>query len=537
MADAWSSRREDVEDNARKMHEALRRMASMEGREQPLSRAVIDAAASEVARRFDGRNGGFGGAPKFPQSMTMSMLLRHHARTNSAKSLQMVAFTLRRMARGGIYDQLGGGFARYSVDEYWLVPHFEKMLYDNALLTDLLVETWQASGEEPLKRVACETIDYVLRDMTHPEGGFYATEDADSEGEEGRFYVWTPAQIEEALGDKRAADLVCQYYDVGPHGNFEHGTSILNVPADDDVVAAKAGVKTAELMAVVKEARGRLFAARSQRVRPGRDEKIITAWNGLMLHALSVAGAVFERDDYLEAARRNASFLLEHLMIDGRVMRVHKDGQTKLNGYLEDYAALANGLISLYEATFEPRWVEAARDVLGTMLDRFRDEEKGGCFFTSSDHEELITRFKDPYDNATPSGTSLAAMALLRMGALTGDDRWRTPAEQVLAQMQDFMLKAPTGFGLLLCALDFATGEPAEIAIVGQPDDPRTKALRRAVFAKLVPNKVVAGMAPGEAPAVPLLEGKTLVGDSPAAYVCRNFTCEAPVTDPASLRL
>jgi len=528
MADAFKNRRGDVEENARRMHEALQKMADARGAEHSLDRTTLDTAATRLGERFDARHGGFGNAPKFPQPMNMSFLLRHYKRTRNAKSLGMVTLTLRKMMRGGIYDHLGGGFARYSVDEYWLVPHFEKMLYDNALLAGVLVEAWQASGDDDFKRVAGETIDYVLRDMTGPEGGFYATEDADSEGEEGKFYVWKPAELARLLGEQ-TAKLVCDYYDVGPHGNFEHGNSILNIPNDPDVVAARNGMKLSELEPVVAQARERMLWARSKRVRPGRDEKIITAWNGLMLEAIAKAAAAFRREDYLEAARRNAAFVLEKLSRrEGghlRLLRVHKDGASKLNAYLEDYGALANGLLSLYEASLEAGWYEAARDLAASMLDLFEDEH-GGFFFTSKDHEQLITRVKDDYDNATPAGTSLAVMALLRLWAFTGEDRWRLPAERVLRQMKEYMVKAPGGFGMLLCGLDFALADPLEIVLVGEDE-----AMRAATFRPFLPNKVVAG---GEAD-IPLLQGKTLVDGKPAAYVCQRFTCQAPALTAEAL--
>jgi uncharacterized protein YyaL (SSP411 family) len=538
MAEAWRKRPDDVGQNAAKMKEALQKMAEVGGADGDLNLSIVDGAARKVAARFDEREGGFGHAPKFPQPMTMALLLRHYNRTRDPQSRHMVELTLRKMARGGIYDQLGGGFARYSTDERWLVPHFEKMLYDNALLASLYLETWQLSKEDLYRTICSETIEYVLRDMTDPLGGFYATEDADSEGVEGRFYVWTPDEIKAILRDDRQAEIVCQYWDVTPHGNFEHGASILNVPLDADVVAVKLGIKIPELIAAISDAKVKLFAARAMRIRPMRDEKIIAFWNGLMLDTLARAAMAFERHDWHEAAKKAAAFLVRHLWVNGHMLRVYKDGQAKLNGYLEDYAAVANALLSLYEVTGELNWFKHAREIIDRMIELFEDPVDGGFFFTSSDHETLITRFKDPYDNATPSGTSLATTALLRIGALTGHRPYSEKAERVLHQMREYMIQAPSGFGQLLCALDFYLQTPYEIAIVTD-SAAQGEGMRNTIFTEFIPNKVVASRAAEDtasAEAVPLLAGKMPVDHDPTVYVCKNFTCKAPVTGAASLR-
>jgi uncharacterized protein YyaL (SSP411 family) len=538
MAEAWNDRRHDVEENARKMKAALESLASQEDTEHDVDTAVLDKAFRGIGSRFEPRDGGFGGAPKFPQAMTMAFLLRQYRRTGSAEALRMVTHTLRKMLRGGIYDHLGGGFARYSTDDKWLVPHFEKMLYDNALLVGLLTETFQATGEPLFAAGASETIDYIRRDMTSPEGAFYATEDADSEGEEGKFYVWSVDEVKEAVADDILARVACEYYDVTSYGNFEHGKSILHVDRDADVVAATLNMSTAELLAKLEEARGKLLEARSKRVRPARDDKIIACWNGLMLDALARAAAVFGRADYLDMARKNADYLLRNLWQEasGRMVRV---AGTRVNAFLEDYAAIVNGLLSLYEATFETRWFASARRVLDRMLEQFEDTENGGFYFTSSDHEQLITRLKDPFDNATPSGNSLGVMALLRMGALTGEEAYTRRAERVLRQQRDMMVKAPTGFGLLLCALDFHLSEPVEIALVfAQDGQALGHPMRQAVFTPFVPNKVVAGMRAEQGEAarhIALLDGKKLIDGQDTAYVCHHFTCDAPLTDAKAL--
>ena len=425
---------------------------------------MAEQAFKGMARDFDSINGGFGNAPKFPQPMTLSFLLRYQQRVGGLdtaaaaystgrpatgrQALEMVTYSLRKMARGGMYDQLGGGFHRYSVDERWLAPHFEKMLYDNAQLARLLVEAWQVTGNPEFRRVAEETLDYVAREMTDPSGGFYSTQDADSEGEEGKFFIWELEELDQVLGTQDAR-MVAAYYDVTTHGNFE-GKNILHVDHDLETVAGKTGVTPDELRAALDRSRPKLFTEREKRVKPARDDKVLAEWNGMMLRTLAYTAGVFDRDDYRQLAEANAEFLLREMIVPGgrggsvvdrpqQGLRLHRSWapatltggapQAKLNGYLEDYANVADGLIELYQLSFDLRWLQAARDLVDTMIEHFWDERQGGFFQTSNDHEALIARPKDFTDNAVPSGNSVATDVLLRLAALTGDDGYAGLAE------------------------------------------------------------------------------------------------------------
>jgi uncharacterized protein YyaL (SSP411 family) len=487
-----------------------------------------------VLSNIDWAEGGFGGAPKFPQPMTLEFLLRQHVRTGSAQALGAAELTLEKMADGGIYDQLGGGFHRYSVDRVWLVPHFEKMLYDNAQLARVYLQAFLVTGNPRYRQIVAETLEYVRREMTHPEGGFYSTQDADSEGEEGKFFVWTVAEVDALLGPEDGR-LFRAFFDVTPSGNFEH-KNILHMDEADEVVAARLNVPTERLHAAIQRGRGILLAAREERVHPGRDEKVLTAWNGMMMRAFAEAGAALERPDWVEVAARNAAFVMRDLWQNGRLLRTWKDGRAKLNGYLEDHACYADALIALYEATFEPRWLDDARTLADVILARFADTESGGFYDTAIDHERLVTRPKDIFDNATPSGTSVAVDMLSRLALLTGEDRYRQAAEGVLTSLGTIASEHPTSFGRLLCALDFAIGRPREIAIVGPPEAEETRALRQAVFGRYLPNRVVAGSAgPDGGAAIPLLQDRPLRDGKPTAYVCEGYVCQAPVTSADAL--
>jgi len=537
LADAYENRREEVLQSADSVRDYLQ---ATTGAAMPKAEAsganLLDAAASSLLNQHDDRFGGFGGAPKFPQAMNLEVLLRHHRRTGDRGALAAVETTLRRMADGGIYDHLGGGFARYSVDAYWLVPHFEKMLYDNALLSRLYLEAHQATGDPFYRRIAEETLDYVLRDMTSPEGGFYSAEDADSEGEEGKFYVWTPKEMEGVL-DPDDARLALRFWDVTEGGNFE-GSNILNVPRPPEVVADEFGLSPEGLWDRIVGIREKLLAFRGERVRPGRDEKVLAAWNGLMLRAFALAARVTGRGDYREAARRNATFMLENMKTGGRLHRSHKDGRARFNGYLEDYAMVADGLVGLYEATFETRWLAEADNLCDAMNELFWDEGRRAFYDTPADHEELVTRPRDVYDNATPSGNSVAVEVMLRLALLLDRNDYRERAGEVLEEMGGGMEKIPSAFGRLLSALDFATSGTREIAIIGEPEAPDTKALIDTVYARYLPNKVVAGRAEDDAESaglIPLLAQRPARDNRATAYVCEGYACQAPTTDPEEL--
>ncbi|CAN5617585.1 thioredoxin domain-containing protein [soil metagenome] len=537
LADAYENRREDVLQSAESVRDYLKAATGAAIPQSTLGPELLDAAAKSLMSQIDRRFGGFGGAPKFPQTMNLEVLLRHYHRTEDQNALASVELTLQKIATGGIYDQLCGGFARYSVDERGLVPHFEKMLYDNALLSRIYLETYQATGDEFYKRIAEETLDYVIRDMTSPEGGFYSAEDADSEGEEGKFYVWTPAEIEEAL-DPEEAEIALRYWDVTEAGNFE-GKNILNVPRPPEAVAEEFGVSPDELWGRIEGIRDKLLAVREERVRPGRDEKVLAAWNGLMLYSFASAARVLDRDDYRKVAETNANFLLEKLRSDGRLRRSYKDGRARFNGYLEDYAMVAGGLVALYEAGFEPRWLEEADSLCAAISELFWDESRSSFYDTPVDHEELVTRPRDVYDNAAPSGTSVAAEVLLKLALFLDRYDYRQRAESVLEDLSGGMEQLPGAFGRLLAALDFHLSRTREIAIVGEPGEADTQALIETIYARYLPNKVVAGREPeddGAAGFIPLLSDRPMRDGKATAYVCEGYACQNPTTDPDELK-
>ncbi len=510
VANAWEQQRDEIRAQSEAMVARLSGAALLTTSEQTPGEDVLDDAVERLRATFDSMHGGWGSAPKFPSASAIELLMR---RGELAMALQ----TLRSMASGGINDQIGGGFARYSVDASWTVPHFEKMLYDNALLARAYLHGWQLSGDPILLRTAEETLDWVLREMTGPEGGFYSALDADSEGVEGTFYVWSLDELHDVLGDD--AEVALAWFGASVRGNFE-GKNILESRGAEPPPEVRARI------------RGALLAAREPRVRPGLDDKRLTAWNALMISALAEAGAVLERDDYLEAARRAAAFVLDELRdADGRLLRTYNAGQAKLNAYLEDHAFLLEALLTLYEATFEARWFGAAVEVADTIIERFADPEGRGFFQTSSDHEQLVARRKELEDNPIPSGASSAAFGLLRLSALTGEARYEEHAAGVLRLAGDLARRFPQGFGHLLQALDFHLATTREVALVG--DD--TRALERVVRGAFRPHLVLAGGDGTEAGGVPLLEGRTPLDGRAAAYVCEGFACKQPVSEPGAL--
>ncbi len=536
VADAYRDRREDIDETAEQISAELNHhfQAAIEG--LAISPSILDDGARKLALQFDQSNGGFGNEPKFPPSMSLEFLLRTYVRTGSKRALEMVTRTLDRMARGGIYDQIGGGFHRYSVDAIWLVPHFEKMLYDNALLARIYTLGYQAAGKDLYRRIAEQTFTYVLREMTSPEGGFYSAQDADSEGKEGKFYIWSAQDFETVLG-RRDASIAKRYFGIMPDGNFE-GKNILTAPREPERVADQFGISLDELERTIAEIRGKLYQARSTRVWPGRDDKVLTAWNALMLRSFAEGATVFGRADLLEVAVRNARFIRDNLYQDGRLLRTYTAGQAKLNGYLEDYAYLIDALLSLYEATFDASWIAWAQELTDTMVNEFWDPENGGFFSTGTSHEELVARPKELFDSATPSGNSVAADVLLRLSHLLGRNDYRERGMAVLEKHGMLAKEYPHGAARLLLAYDFALSSPREIALVGDPSEEATRSLLAVVQQPYLPHKVVALRHPGltdEATIIPLLEGRDEIEGNPAAYVCRNFTCERPVTEPAEL--
>ena len=518
VADAFRTRTADVERVAasmREMYAASMEPARSTGR---LSAELLERAKRGLLAAFDPAHGGFGSAPKFPHAMAMECLLQQWARGGDRDALHAARFTFQRMARGGIYDQIGGGFARYSVDAEWLVPHFEKMLYDNALLVRCGVHLWQATKDPEPRRICEETIAWLATEMTSPAGGFYSTLDADSEGHEGKFYLWDEPELRDVLGDE--ADAVIAHWGVTPAGNFE-GRNILHVATADPAPSG------------LTEARRRLYDIRERRVRPARDEKILASWNGLMLRAIAEAARAFDSPRFRELAARNGEFLFREMVRDGRVFRSHKDGVTRIAGFLEDHAAVALGALSLYELTFEREWLDRSRALADAIVEWFWDDGAGAFFDTAQDHEELLTRPRDVTDNATPSGTSLAVELLLKLGDLMGDADATRRATHVLETLAEPMVRYPLAFGHALTAADLAVHGALEVALVGDTTHGDFRALERVVGAHYVPSLVIAGSAPdGD---VALLRDRHARDGRATAYVCRGYICEAPANDSGEL--
>src|SRR6266516_1375851 len=511
VVQGFAHKREELREGGARMRAHLGAIGQGAPAAEAPGARLLDEAVAALRARADREHGGFGGAPKFPPASALELLLARGER-------EIVETTLDAMLAGGVYDQLGGGFARYSVDAVWLVPHFEKMLYDNALLARAYLHGWQALGHDRYRRICEETLDWALREIRGPEGGFYSALDADSEGEEGRFYVWTPDEVREVLGD--GAQAAIDFYGVGERGNFE-GRSILHL--------AK-GAAAAEPPGLA-EARRALYEARAKRAWPGLDDKRLTSWNALTITALAEAGAILDRDEYLDAARDCARFVLESLRDgEGRLLRTYKDGKGRLNAYLEDHAFLLEALLALYESTLERHWFEQAQALAETTIARFGDPERGGFFSTSDDHESLIARRKEIGDHPIPSGNSSAAFGLLRLAALTGNRKYERHAEEIFRLFAKPAAQNPETFAHLLRALDFHLSPTKEVALVGDDLDE----LSRVVRSKYRPHLAQAGGPEGtEAP--PLLQGRTTTDGQPTAYVCEHFTCQAPVTDPQAL--
>jgi len=533
VAHAWSERKADVDRAAGELVRAIQAMGETPGDPQQLGVEVLRDAADELLRAADRRHGGFGRAPKFPHAMDLRVLLRCWKRFENSEALDVVVLTLDKMARGGIYDQLRGGFHRYSTDAVWLVPHFEKMLYDQALLVPAYLEAFQTTGREEFATVVQETLEYVLLEMTSPGGGFYSTQDADSEGEEGKFFVWTKTEIESLLSEDEARAFT-SLYDVTQRGNWE-GHVILNRPRPAAEVAADLDMAEDRLRDLAATAREKLFHARSQRVPPGRDDKLIVSWNGMMIAAFAQAAVVLDDPRYAERARAAADDLLTNLRdASGRLLHTAKDGSAKLDAYLDDFAAFADGLADLYQATGETKWLEESLRLASEMMDRFADSQ-GGFFYTAADHEELIVRQRDSQDSATPSGNSLAATVLLKLARITGRSDLEEAAIGTLDAMSAQIARSPLASGQALIALDFLLGPSKEIVLSGRATD--TAPLRREVHRRFVPNKVVLtrdeNLSDDELPDAvrSMLRGKQ-ARQHPLAFICDRGRCHAPVTTP-----
>lgn len=541
IARGWKERRDEIDQSAEQLTQyVIQSAAHRAGEPGDLAYGLIEAAIAELKSAFDPHYGGFGGAPKFPSGPAIELLLRHHFNTGDKQSLEMAVFTLTRMWQGGMYDHLGGGFHRYSVDAKWLVPHFEKMLYDNAQLCQVYLDAYQATGDSLFARVAREILDYELRDMQDDQGAFHSTEDADSEGQEGKFYVWTQSEIDAILGDEDRY-LFCQFYNVRPNGNFDShepyhdGQNILHITRAPDVVASEFGMDPDAFERRLAVCRAKLLEARNNRVRPGLDDKILASWNGLIISALARAHQVFGEDKYRHSAERAASFVVNEMQKDGILLRTHRGGKSRLPGYLDDYAFMSVALIDLYEATFDEKWLDQADALARAMIERFWDGEGGGFYFTSAEHRDILVRTKPTYDGAEPSGNSMAALALLRLGVFFGNKGYSDKAQQVLRLNQSNLASAPRAYLKMLCAADFVLNPPKEIALVGNRDSEGVRAFVSSLHERFIPNKVIAVADSSNGAArlagrIPLLDGKTLVRELPTAYVCRDYACQQPAT-------
>lgn len=532
LADAYREQKDQIRQSGEQIAQNLQQMSRVQPSSDSLTEDLIRNAVRELENRFEERYGGFGNAPKFPPSGSLSLILRFWRQTGEDALLSMVEKTLQHMARGGMYDQLGGGFHRYSTDDQWLIPHFEKMLYDNALLVPVYLEAYQITGNEFYADVARETLNYVLREMHSPHGAFYSTQDADSEGVEGKFFVWRPEEIRRHV-DEDAATLFCQYYNVTDEGNFEHGTSALHVTKSFEEVTQELGLDLEKAKSLLATTREKMFEIREGRVKPGLDDKILTSWNGLMISAMAKGAQVLEDPVYAEAAIRAADFVTSDMCQDGLLLATHRQGRSRLNAYLDDYAFLVAGLTDLYEATFDTRWLVEAKRWTNSLIENFWDQEDGGFYFTGKNHEQLLTRSRSGMDGAIPSGNAIAAETLLRLSVLTGETDFRAKGVELFRVFRTMMEKVPAGFSRFFIALDFYLDTPQEVAIVGTFDASDTQDFLRMVRQRYQPNQVIALVDPASdtkaiSEEVPLLAGKIQLEGQATAYLCENYACQAP---------
>ncbi|MCZ6906229.1 MAG: thioredoxin domain-containing protein [Deltaproteobacteria bacterium] len=535
-AQAYRERPQDVEKSVRQILEALHHQGKVKESGRPFDREGTVHAAEQLSQSYDPEHGGLGRAPKFPNVGVLDLFLRAYRRSGSERFLEMVTHSLTRMADGGMYDHLGGGFHRYTVDEKWLVPHFEKMLYDNAQLIRIYVDVFRITKDPFFKRVAEQTLDYLLREMFHPQGGFYSTQDADSEGVEGKYFVWSRNEVMGILGEE-AGEIFCRVYDVSDLGNFD-GHNILHpiLTPEQSVKYFKRGAD--ELASIITQAKAKLLKEREKRVKPFRDDKILTSWNGLMLSGLASAYEITGAPRYREVAVKTVEFIFAEMYQEGTLLHTYRNGQAKLRSYLDDYAFLTAGLLDLYEATFESAMLERAVKLSEVMILEFWDDIDGAFFYTGKSHEQLINRSKPAFDGSIPSGNSAAAQVLLRLYHYTGKEDYLKRAEKVLRLYYEAMEKQPFGLTAMLCALDYYLEKPKEIVLMGDPEDQVTQEMLQKIQSFYLPNRTLQVVKPGEpmGKTSPLLEGKSQIDGKPTAYVCQNFTCSPPVTEWDDLR-
>jgi uncharacterized protein YyaL (SSP411 family) len=536
VARAYQERPQDVEKSVAQILSALQRMSQSSVSAQSFSPEIIGESAKQIAQAYDPDHGGFGHAPKFPNAGVYELFLRHSYHSKDARYSAMVTDTLRKMANGGIYDHLGGGFHRYSVDEKWLVPHFEKMLYDNAQLVRIYAQAYSATGDSLFSAVVEESVNYLLREMLHGEGGFYSTQDADSEGEEGKYFVWTQDQLNQILGEE-AGEIFGRIYDVTEFGNFE-GKNILHPVLTTEQAAKMFRKEPSQIGALMRDAKSRLFAEREKRPKPSRDDKILTSWNGLALSGLAEATKILPRSEYTEAAQRTVAFFYEKMFRDSFLLHTYRQGEGKIFAYLDDYALLGAGLLDLYEAIFDHSLLARAEGLATILIREFWDDADGAFFFTGISHEQLISRAKPMYDSSVPSANAAAAQFLLRLHYLTGNEDYLSRAEKVLRSCYEPMRQQPFGFAHMLCALDLFLNKPKQIVVVGRQSDPKTMELISGIHHLYLPNKILQLASPQECleEITPLLAGKKQIGDGPTAFVCHNFTCSAPVVNWQALK-
>ncbi|MBX3179475.1 MAG: thioredoxin domain-containing protein [Candidatus Hydrogenedentes bacterium] len=544
IAQSWEEKREEILKGAENITNFLKEQSRKAlPDETVLASKLVEKARQQLKNSFDAERGGWGGAPKFPNSGAIGLLLRSHRATGDPELLEIATATLDKMARGGMYDQIGGGFHRYSVDAEWLVPHFEKMLYDNGQLAQVYLEAWQATGDPYYRQITREILDYEIRDMLDSLGGFHSTEDADSEGEEGKFYLWTHREILDTLGEEDGR-LICAYYNIMERGNFSshetyhRGLNIPHISRPPARIAAEQGLDPEVLEARVAPLRQKLLEIRAVRTRPGLDDKVLTSWNALLITPLALAGAVLGEPRYTIAAENAGRFLMERMLRENGLLRTHRHGESRIPGYLDDYAFTTNAFVDLYEGTLDPVWIEHAAAIAEQMIARFGDEDGTSFYFTEAAHTDLILRTRPTYDGAEPSGNSVAALALLRLGLVTGREDFQSWGRKVVETAQPQANQAPQGYLRMLWAVDFLLHAPVEITLVGPRDDATIRAMHAAVFARYLPNRAIVLLDPdnpGPVESSPLAREKTLVDGQPAAYVCVNQTCLAPVRSPEAL--
>jgi len=534
VAEAWKSQREELVKSASSITDFLQKETESDT-SLKLSKELLDKAFKEYAARFDSVYGGFGSAPKFPSPHNLSFLLRYYHRTKETQALEMVEKTLQKMAYGGIHDHIGGGFHRYSTDARWLVPHFEKMLYDQATLSKAYLEAYQVTKKPLYAEAARDIFKYVLRDMTDKEGGFYSAEDADSEGEEGKFYVWRPEEIKQILAEKEF-EVFNSFYAVNDLGNFEHKTSILNITAPPEEFANKNEISLSKLNEILEKGKEKLFSARKKRIHPHKDDKILTDWNGLMISSLAYGSQVLGDQTYLTTAKKAADFILAKLQKDGKLLKRYREGEAAIPAYLDDYAFFIAGLIDLYEASFEVKYLKEAVRLTQNKVDLFWDAENFGFFFSGKNNEELISKTKEFYDGAIPSGNSIAVMNLLKLGRLTMNMDWEKKAGDMLQKFSSAIEKQPSAYAQMLCGLDFHLGPAKEIVIAGNFSSPEASEILRTINQRFLPNKVMAFHSDGQAgeeleKLIPFAEGFKMQGGKTTAYVCENYVCKRPVNE------